>query len=238
MILKKIVTLLILLLVFTEGFSQNESFKDIIGRFIIKERRLVSKTYADIMNKSNDSLPIGEWTSVATEKIDSTLPPPPPLPNVLAYDFKRYVNFIVKPNYYIQYSVYDNVFDSDELSSGPLRIFKINREDLLVELFSTFNFEKRNGAIYNTKFCDYQIFEEDKSMVRNISGYDCFKVILKNSEKPEHILELYVTEKIKLNYHPIINCESIFKNYFPLYIKEFHKDYPDDFFEEFYFMKK
>lgn len=227
----------LMLLIFSKSFCQKQSFKDIYGRFIIKEHRLTSKVYADAVNIAKDSLPTGKWISAQTGKIDSLLPPPPAVPDLAVSDFKRFKHFVVKPEYYIMYNISYNTFDYDTLGSEPRKIIKVNREDLSAESFSTFNFTLRKEQIHKANICNYILEKEYRDIKKIISGYTCFKVILKNPKKPNYTLELYVTEDIKLNYHPVINCNFIIDDYFPLYIKEYHQDYPNDNFMEYSFIK-
>ena len=51
------------------------------------------------------------------------------------------------------------------------------------------------------------------------------------------MIELYVTEEINLNYHPNFNYKEILMKYYPLYLKLYHKDFPDDRFDEYKFYK-
>jgi len=240
----KFVLLIILSLMMNKSFCQEQSFTKETRKFIIEERRLTSQIFADAFNGKNDSLPIRQWTSVETGKTDSLLPsPPPPLP-IAASDFKRFKYFTVKPDYYIEYNI-SNQCDTTHLVYGsnrirfsqPQKIKKINRNDLSVESFDIANFKINKDNLPKTELCDYVVEKEDKSSKRVISGYNCYKITLKNSNKPNYVTELFVTKSIRLNYHPIINCEQFLSDYYPLYIKTYHVDYPNEKFIEYTFIR-
>jgi hypothetical protein len=236
-IYNKLILSAIFILTFSSSFSQEESFTNGYARFIIKERRLTSKVFADAVNKTKDSLPRGNWLPETTGKTNSVLPPPPAAPDVAVIDFKRFKHFIINPEYFIQFNTSYNTFDNETLSSEPRKIIRIKRNDLSVETFNTLNFTKREGKLYRMNICDYSIKEEFRAIKKTISGYSCFKVVLNHMVNTDYLIELYVTEDIKLNYHPIINCKEVINDYFPLYIKEYHRDYPDDKFNEYRFVK-
>lgn len=74
--------------------------------------------------------------------------------------------------------------------------------------------------------------KEFKTQTKSINGYSCFRVVYTFSE-PElseysnlissytYTREMWVTEKIKSNFHPIINDREIIKQYYPLEILEY-----------------
>lgn len=85
------------------------------------------------------------------------------------------------------------------------------------------------------KYNQNEIIEitEFKDETKNINGFECFKVIMlykpNNDENNEfecfmnqyiHKRELWVTDKIKCNYHPIIDDKEIMTKYYPLEITE------------------
>jgi len=57
---------------------------------------------------------------------------------------------------------------------------------------------------------------------KNIHGYDCFKVIItvtpENSINAAQSLEMYVTDKIKCRYHPVVDFKEILEQFYPLEI--------------------
>ncbi|AXT18471.1 hypothetical protein D7030_07540 [Flavobacteriaceae bacterium AU392] len=230
--MKKII-LIFTLLIIIKGFSQEKSFTDTMINFVIKERQLVSKNYTDEINNLNSKLPRGQWEG---EKLN--IDAPPPLPHEVSFDFKRFIHFTITPQHYIQYNIVNNVFENDTLY-GPAttEIKKINREDLSVSEFIPLWFTTRTSKLYKMDACNYNIITEFRNIKKNISGYNCFKVILESETNPYDLLELYVTEDINLNYNPVINCKEILTKYYPLYLKKYRKKYPDDNFREYTFVK-
>ncbi|MCY1662677.1 hypothetical protein [Chryseobacterium sp. SL1] len=79
---------------------------------------------------------------------------------------------------------------------------------------------------------------EDKKSKKIIKGYDCYKVIYQYKENNEHAdeeykiyakntiyrREMWVTEKIKSLYHPIVFDKIILEKYYPLEILETQSD--------------
>lgn len=60
-------------------------------------------------------------------------------------------------------------------------------------------------------------FREDTKI---INGYLCFKVIVSPKEKDKDLqgAELWVTDRIKCRYHPLINHKQVLRKYYPLEI--------------------
>ena len=74
---------------------------------------------------------------------------------------------------------------------------------------------------------------EFKNEIKTINGFKCFKVIYSfNSQEKSFDFnnfsmnnrELWVTEEIKCNYHPVINDIEILEKYYPLEIIEYSND--------------
>lgn len=75
---------------------------------------------------------------------------------------------------------------------------------------------------------------EHKNETKLINGYACFKVVYSYKEPAsefdflESVItntrELWVTEGIKCNYHPLINESEILEKYYPLEINEYSED--------------
>ncbi|MCL9807687.1 hypothetical protein NAT51_19345 [Flavobacterium amniphilum] len=73
--------------------------------------------------------------------------------------------------------------------------------------------------------------KEDKKKIRKISGYDCFKVVyvFSDAKKSDSSFingfkttrELWVTDKIKSSFHPIIDDKEIITKYYPLEVLEY-----------------
>lgn len=233
MFLKKIIISIFILLCCDSYCQDNNSFSKTITYFIVKQRSYTSKKYADEINKINSEAQTGKWEGGFSGIIN----PPPPLPNEFPSNHKWFLNFTITPKYYIQYHFVDNNFESDTLYPAINYIKKISREDLSVTSFSPLWFTTKTEKLNKMNICNYNIITEYRNVKKNMSGYNCFKVILKNKTNPNYLIELFVTENIKLNYHPIVNCPNILDKYYPLYIKKYLKEYPNDNFNEYHFVK-
>ena len=69
--------------------------------------------------------------------------------------------------------------------------------------------------------------EEDVNDKKTIKGYNCHKVIVyflqDGIEDPEFgftIHSMYVTDQIKLHFHPVVRHKSILKKYYPIEVTE------------------
>ncbi|MHA7056099.1 hypothetical protein ACWGOQ_0002695 [Aquimarina sp. M1] len=66
---------------------------------------------------------------------------------------------------------------------------------------------------------------EHRLDIKNIKGYECFRIVvegLKELDQNHEILttyEMYVTEKIKCKYHPVLEAKSFLEQYYPLEIR-------------------
>lgn len=104
--------------------------------------------------------------------------------------------------------------------------YKLSKKDSLIAY--------RKNSPYNYKTEENIKVQEFRDIVKNISGFECFKIIItvpentddsdeefKNLFKDaETIYELYVTGKIKCKYHPYFQYKSILEKYYPLEIIE------------------
>lgn len=114
----------------------------------------------------------------------------------------------------------------DPLTS--IKELKLERKDSVLTIFNI----KNNDSILSFqehKTKDDALFEseilsikEDKNDKKVISGYNCFKVILIaiiDINKPiltKKTYEMYVTNEVNIQEHPIIEFESILNQYYPV----------------------
>lgn len=83
---------------------------------------------------------------------------------------------------------------------------------------STTHKHRRNVATGRFLITEYR---NDRKIIH---GYDCFKVVLKNYNPNWVDFVMYVTEEIKLNYHPTIHFEEIISKYYPLEVMTGYED--------------
>jgi hypothetical protein len=123
-----------------------------------------------------------------------------------------------------------------EFQDSLIKEYKINHD--VKEDFFTIN-SKTKAFVNNTGNGNYEYssnrlieMKEFKNETKIINGYKCFKVIYNYSE-PDlgefstlmsqyiHKRELWVTDKINVCIHPIINDAEILEKYYPLEITEY-----------------
>lgn len=88
---------------------------------------------------------------------------------------------------------------------------------------------------YNFKNINAVEIDVFKDSTKNILGYKCFKIIIKERENGSYnkiafsdlfskayiYTEMYVTKKIKSLYHPLVSDKNILNKYYPLEIKKY-----------------
>lgn len=230
---KHIQLIFILLLNLTMFGQKKEEFKDVYGHFVIKLHSVSTQKISDAL-KAEDSIIEKKWNG----NVPPLTPAPPHLPESVAFDIQNSaIHLIIMPEHYTQYTI-QNDFESDTTATyGVLDVIKINRENLNVTKFVPLRFEiyKSHPKTYSD-FSSYNLIKENREIKRKIAGYDCFQIIL-NNVKNKMMVEMYVTEEINLNYHPIFNYREILSNYYPLYVKIYDEDFPNDSYDEYKFYK-
>ncbi len=200
------------------------------AHFIIKEHWVQTQRLADSLVKGA--------AEAHRERLSIPNGPKPPLPPPPAvFDRKRNTHFIVEPEQYIFYSIVDEFSNDSILRPGISNIYRINGESQKLQEFNANSFEMWEE--YNLPYKSdelYQLLEENKNVRKEICGYDCYQVLLKNTltQRP---VELYVTEEIQLEYHPVLNVKKYLSKYYPLYIRYYNADFPEDEYREYRFYK-
>ena len=232
--MKKNILLLIILVLSLKLFGQKkEEFKEIYGHFVIKLHSVSTQKFADNFKAENSQAEI-KWEG----DVSPLTPSPPPIPEIAVFDRKNIaIHFIIMPKHYTQYTI-PNDFENDSTATyGILDIIKIDKENLNTTKFVPLRYEMYES--YPKTYADFNTFKllkENREIKKRIAGYDCFQILLENI-KNKMIIELYVTEEIKLNYHPNFNYKEILDKYYPLNIKVYNKDFPNDRYDEYSFYK-
>jgi hypothetical protein len=124
-----------------------------------------------------------------------------------------------------------------EFQDSIITQFKINNNNIKEDLL-TLNTKTRIFSNDLTK--DYYDYSDDniidikefRNEVKNINNFKCFKIIYTYSEPDVDEFstlmssyvnkrEMWVTDKIKSDFHPIINDKQILESYYPLEITEY-----------------
>lgn len=95
----------------------------------------------------------------------------------------------------------------------------INGYETVTEYYGSFKFQYSNNHINEIK--------ENRNEKKVLNGFSCFKVIYSFKEPKDdyigftNIREIWVTEKIKTVFHPVIMEKKILEKYYPLEIVEY-----------------
>lgn len=213
--------------------AQKQSFTENGVTFFVKSRSYFSKQLADSLNKvSKKKIELKSLNPKDTNVVvfDNIL-------DIADYDIRSLKYFRINPKNYV-YFVIKNLKDSITNDSYFTNIVKIDRDSLSNTIFNINEFTFSDFS-YKEKYKnfnkDFKLVKTNNNKKKLIAGFNCYEVIF---ESESRILQMYVTEEIKLNYHPEINDEEILKKYYPLYIKMMSKEYPNHSFNESYFFKK
>ena len=117
--------------------------------------------------------------------------------------------FEIYPKYF-----FTPVYLTDKFSNNG---YKTTR-DSLYSYFTNRNSknERKINKVEIFKNKEYKIdFLRDQRKI--IKGYECFKIVAFHKENNRYY-EMFVTEKIKLNYNPVINIELVTDRFFPLQV--------------------
>ncbi|QQY81187.1 hypothetical protein JJL45_09625 [Tamlana sp. s12] len=70
-----------------------------------------------------------------------------------------------------------------------------------------------------------------KNSIKTICGFECYRV--KGAAKG--LVEMYVTEEINLNYNPAFTNRYLLDLFYPLYVKKYSENHPNDVYKEYVF---
>lgn len=205
--------------------QENAKQKETNGHFVIKERWVISQRYADSISKRES-----DDQSGLNKSMPDILAPTPP--SVAVFDRKKSTHFLIAPEKFVYYTIPDE-FESDApVSIGISSIYKINRETQKMTSFSPLSFEQMGNYHVPYKSGDrFQLVEENKNRKRKIGEYNCYQVLLKDMNT-NRTVEMYVTDEISLEFHPIFNVKKYLTKYYPLYLKTYDPEFPEDNYKE------
>lgn len=226
---------ILLLIVSNSIFSQNKTIVPVSGTIVfIKEERVIDKdlylkSWQDLLPKMQkaieeqiylERLTEGKVTDTTQLKLESLKMAEnfemmlPILLEEEKHDFKFYHEF--KNDTIIKYVTLDNQLINSRITIDKVSGTVTNEFDEYVEI-------EKNEMVKLTEFRDE---------IKSINGYNCFKVIYNSNESSQSdfvfmstILtttrELWVTDKIKCKFHPVIDESEILEKYYPLEIIEY-----------------
>ena len=213
-------------LIYNVTSQTTESYEKNIGEFIIKVTDEVTQDYADIDESRTDSI----WNKT-NPKFDNSDFVVPKTPSVLVYKKEYKIHFLVKPKQYIQHKVDCN--NNGEISN----ILKVDRKTLYGTNFNLYSFRLKENQLDFKRHTEneFEIVEYFKNDKKTICGFECYKIKVKTKRR---IIEMYVTENIELNYNPAFPNQHLLKKFYPLYVKEYLENYPNDVYKEYIFELK
>ena len=230
----KIRTLVIL---FALGFVQLTEAQEPLkynnssAHFIIKDHWVMTQRFADSINfRENES---------HLRRVEANnMPVPPPPPMAAAFDYKYSEHFLVQPEVFIFYKFPDEFKNDSIVSSGISSIYRIDRINNKMSVFNPRSFETYDDRrVFDYKDDNrFKLVEENRNQRRQICGFDCYQVIVRDTNT-NRLVELYVTEELLLEYHPVFNVKKYLTKYYPLYIKFYDPEFPNDYFREYKFFK-
>ncbi|MBT8180278.1 MAG: hypothetical protein KJO53_01685, partial [Eudoraea sp.] len=199
--------------------------------FIIKDHWVITQKYADSIAKRES-----EFFDRLIKSDAKTIPPQPP--SVAVFNRRQTTHLLIKPEHFIFYSIRNEFAKDSTIITDVSDIYKIDRINKKMSRFypDSFEFytdEKDFGAGYFGYKDDnrFQLIEENKNKRREICGFDCYQVIVRdtNTNRP---VEMYVTEEIILEYHPVFNVKKYLARYYPLYLRFYDPEFPNDYYRE------
>ena len=201
----------------------DEKQKEISGHFIFKEHWVISQKYSNTMGKRE---------SESLSALRKSIPNIPTPPSVAVFDRNKSIHFLISSDKFIYYAIPDEFENDSTVSFGVSGIFKIDRETKKMTRFSPWNFELFDGYKIPYQEDDrFELLEENKTNKREIDKFICFQVLLKDTNT-NLLVEMYVTEEINLDFHPVFNVKKYLDNYYPLYIKSYDPEFPEDYYKE------
>ena len=218
-------------------FSQNKTIVPKSGSIVfIKEEKVLDKdlylkSYKELMPKMKEAIA----KEVLYERlIDGKKTDTIQLKEVaekFAKNFELMLQFIVEQEK--EEIKFHHEFNGDTINKYFSKNGEIYKETTLNKI----------TGIETNEFNEYVENEEDeiikltefKNETKLINGFNCYKVIYNYkeqkvsdfdflSEVTTNIRELWVTEKIKCNFHPVINEKEILDKYYPLEILEYSEE--------------
>ncbi|WP_028889932.1 hypothetical protein [Tenacibaculum ovolyticum] len=196
----------------------------------VKQKRIIDK---ELFNKSKKAFLNNLRESVLKERnqknTDTLL-----LNNLLSFlgnqfyqdyndSISTYMYYRVKDSLITSYAKYKGeiIGDYDVINMRNSITYKLAKKDSVTKYLK--ELYKYNSSINQLKIKEY------KDSIKVINGYRCYKVEFNDTEKLEvegsffkfnKSYELYVTDELKLKYHPFFRYKEILNKYYPIQIKE------------------
>lgn len=214
--------------------QEKEDFKNKQVCFIINvheyQSQKVSDSLLNIQKLLMDEFKSGE----------SIFPPPPPSINLNTFNLRSEQYLLISSKKIVEYSKprFQNR-DHNYIDLRSLKYTEVSRDSLtrkMVNLISESKMFNRETSMDYRSSKLFPIVSENEHIVKTISGFNCYQVIMKAELfGTGYFIEAFVTDEIQLEYHPMINVKEYLNKFFPLYIKLYDANFPNESFYEYKF---
>jgi len=183
-------------------------------KFVFEKYRVLTESGIDELTKMKDSAIDNEYNPSGKGTITNESLKKIPLPSIrINSDLSQVYVDIINDSIW-RYTKQNNKFIQDYIlikkDNGIIKYYDKSR---------TVNIKERDLFKNNDT---YRITRNENDK-KNILGYECFKITLikvnNNSEFGNTIFEMYVTNKIRLPIHSVINFTKFIPNLFPMEIR-------------------
>lgn len=204
------------------------------------EEHYVIKKRSYYFEETDNATPEKSYWVVQGDTIPVPPPPPPPDNHDL---WVASLHFVVHKDFYVVYTNINDFAIDSVASKGTIEIFNVDRDSLYFTSFIPNAYKAgMEGKVDFRKSEDFKLEKINRSDRKTIAGHDCFYVRYTSTSTffPSRYYEMYVTEDLKYNYHPIgiIRSRDLLFKFFPLYIKTGTKQGNTESFEEYIFFKR
>lgn len=218
---------ILILIICNSLFSQNKTIVPKNGTIVFMKKEIITDTllYKKTFEKVFDKVSLEMRKEVLKERGNENISIPDSINKQLKQIFEMTNSF-----------VFQEIF-----SNKPKDVIKFHHiyNDTEIEEFISTNdqYVEKKKITNSTDFQNDDLLaitgiEEYKNETKIIHDYNCYKVVMYyfDLEMPPgfisllNIMELWVTEDIKSNFHPFIKSNEILEKYFPLQVKHTVKD--------------
>lgn len=228
--LKLIMVIFIITLANKSIGQENINYTKIRAHFIVEDHWVITQKYAD-------SIAMRQSEFFSRPAKSDTIKMPPRPPQVAVFNRRQSTHLFIQPEDIVYYTIRDVPANDSTIIKDVTDIYKIDREGEKIKVFSPHDFKMKSEYNIRYKSDDrFVVVEENKNKIRKICGYDCFQVIMQDNSTNRPV-ELYVTEEIVLEYHPVFNVKKYLTKYYPLYLKFYDPEFPLDNYREYTFFK-
>ncbi|WP_435578062.1 hypothetical protein [Gilvibacter sp.] len=156
-------------------------------------------------------------------------------PSATAQDSYSQIQLINRKNYFLDYRTQEEVRDGFKYTIIS-SMKQVQKDSLKKREFRPVTFQLTSYKSFSNKDnFPYRIIETDENRTKTVDGFNCFYVKMESIKFPGRFIDMYVTNQIKLAYHPLISSSKIISQFYPLYMKIYNGEFPNDDYKEYTF---